>query len=326
MWPWLWHILLGNRISLWVQGIRSQWWGLGHAGAQLVGLVADECGGTSQWQETGPNPGPQAAAVDLGWLSVCPSLAAGSGCVYGSGGRRWASCKGTAGGHCSELVHSGGGQLWESRMPSYSLTDAESWAGCQWRFWTLVGAERREWEGPQAADDNKLNNCGGKTSEICRQFTVALMARGSFSGKGCWGCVQSVTGNCGHSPCRAEIGGPCFSPLFPAFSICLSFAPLWVQWNQSRSSVWCPEWLGKLITHSDQVFCFTTFLNLGLPWWLRGKEPTWNAGDMGSVPELGIFPGEGNGNPLQYSCLGNLMDRGAWWATVLGITKGSDTI
>ena len=38
-----------------------------------------------------------------------------------------------------------------------------------------------------------------------------------------------------------------------------------------------------------------------------------NAGDVSSIPELGKSPGEGNGNPLQYSCLGNLMDRGAWW-------------
>ena len=39
------------------------------------------------------------------------------------------------------------------------------------------------------------------------------------------------------------------------------------------------------------------------------------------VPGLGRFPGEGNGNPLQYSCLGNPMDRGAWWASVHGVTK-----
>ena len=45
-----------------------------------------------------------------------------------------------------------------------------------------------------------------------------------------------------------------------------------------------------------------------------------NAGDVGSVPELGC-PRGGNGNPLQYSCLGNSMDRGAWWATVYGVTK-----
>ena len=46
-----------------------------------------------------------------------------------------------------------------------------------------------------------------------------------------------------------------------------------------------------------------------------------NAGDTGSTPELGRSPGEGNGNPLQYSCLGNPMDRRAWWATVHGISK-----
>ena len=43
--------------------------------------------------------------------------------------------------------------------------------------------------------------------------------------------------------------------------------------------------------------------------------------DLGSIPGLGRSPGEGNGNPLQYSCLGNPMDRGAWWAAVHGITK-----
>ena len=49
------------------------------------------------------------------------------------------------------------------------------------------------------------------------------------------------------------------------------------------------------------------------------KNPTVNAGDIrdsGSLPEWGRFPGGGHGNPLQYSCLENPMDRGAWWATV----------
>ena len=46
-----------------------------------------------------------------------------------------------------------------------------------------------------------------------------------------------------------------------------------------------------------------------------------NAGDKGSVPGLRRSPGEGIGNPLQYSCLGNLMDRGAWWAIVHGVTE-----
>ena len=45
------------------------------------------------------------------------------------------------------------------------------------------------------------------------------------------------------------------------------------------------------------------------------------AGDLGSIPGLGRFPGEGNGYPLQYSCLENSMDRGAWWATAHGVAK-----
>ena len=46
-----------------------------------------------------------------------------------------------------------------------------------------------------------------------------------------------------------------------------------------------------------------------------------NARDMCLILRLGRFPGEGNGNPLQYSCLGNHMNRGTWWATVHGLTK-----
>ena len=52
-----------------------------------------------------------------------------------------------------------------------------------------------------------------------------------------------------------------------------------------------------------------------------GKESVCNAGDLVSIPFLGRPAGEGNGNPLQYSCLENSMDRGAWQATVRGVTK-----
>ena len=54
------------------------------------------------------------------------------------------------------------------------------------------------------------------------------------------------------------------------------------------------------------------------------NQPT-DATDVGSIPGSGRTPGEGNVTPLQYSCLGNLMDRGAWWATVHGVSKESDT-
>ena len=50
-----------------------------------------------------------------------------------------------------------------------------------------------------------------------------------------------------------------------------------------------------------------------------------NAGDVGSIPESGRCPREGNGSPLQYYCLGNLKNRGALWATVCGVAKESDT-
>jgi len=52
-----------------------------------------------------------------------------------------------------------------------------------------------------------------------------------------------------------------------------------------------------------------------------GKKSACNAGDLGLIPGLGISSGEGKGYPLQYSCLENSMDRGAWWATVHGVEK-----
>ena len=51
------------------------------------------------------------------------------------------------------------------------------------------------------------------------------------------------------------------------------------------------------------------------------KNPPANAGDVGPIPGSGRSPGEGRGNPLQYPCLGNPMDRGAWHAAVHGVTK-----
>ena len=77
---------------------------------------------------------------------------------------------------------------------------------------------------------------------------------------------------------------------------------------QARILEW-EQW--SVIIHASQVA-------------LVVKNPPANAGDqrdVGSNPGSGRSPGEGNGNPLQYSCLENPMDRGAWWATVHGVTK-----
>ena len=59
----------------------------------------------------------------------------------------------------------------------------------------------------------------------------------------------------------------------------------------------------------------------GFPGGPDGKESACDAGDPGSIPGLGMSPGEGNGNPLQYSCLQNSMDRGTWQATIHGVKK-----
>ena len=60
---------------------------------------------------------------------------------------------------------------------------------------------------------------------------------------------------------------------------------------------------------------------MGFPGGSEGKTSACNAGDLGSIPGLGRSPGEGKGNPLQYSCQENPMDREAWQTTVHGITK-----
>ena len=60
---------------------------------------------------------------------------------------------------------------------------------------------------------------------------------------------------------------------------------------------------------------------MGFPGGSEVKVSAFNAGDLGLIPGLGRSPGEGNGNPLQNSCLENPMDREAWWATVHGVAE-----
>ena len=67
-------------------------------------------------------------------------------------------------------------------------------------------------------------------------------------------------------------------------------------------------------------FFFWSKADFGLPRWFSGKESACQA-DVGLIPGLGRSPGEGIGNQLQYSRLGNPMDRGAWWATAHGLAK-----
>ena len=103
--------------------------------------------------------------------------------------------------------------------------------------------------------------------------------------------------------------------------------------------VWPPHILFALCITTSEIIHFYQFFLDPQVWWscghrnlmesiflwamlmTTGKESACNTGDMGSIPESGRSPGEGNGNPLQYSCLENPMDRGAWWAAVHGVPK-----
>ena len=80
---------------------------------------------------------------------------------------------------------------------------------------------------------------------------------------------------------------------------------------------WLPDFVSTRMERSH-IHCSSQHLasSQGFPGGSVGKESACNVGDLGSIPGLGRSPGEGNGNPLQYSCLENPMDGGAWWATV----------
>ena len=78
------------------------------------------------------------------------------------------------------------------------------------------------------------------------------------------------------------------------------------------AETWCP--------HALKHFPFGLY-SKGFPCGSDGKESACNVGDLGSTPGWGRPSGEGTGNPLQCFCLENPMDRGAWWATVHGVSK-----
>ena len=81
------------------------------------------------------------------------------------------------------------------------------------------------------------------------------------------------------------------------------------------------------LSHAQGLkFCLMVNGICGLPWRLSSKEPPANAGNSGSLHESGRSRREGNGNLLQCSGLENPMDRGAWWATVHGVTRESEMI
>ena len=87
--------------------------------------------------------------------------------------------------------------------------------------------------------------------------------------------------------------------------------------SRTRLSDWSDLSILKTSLHIwGQVMCTKSF-----PSGSDGKESACYVGDLGSIPGWGRSPGDGNGNPLQYSCLENSLDKGVWWSVVHGVTK-----
>ena len=84
-------------------------------------------------------------------------------------------------------------------------------------------------------------------------------------------------------------------------------------WNPGKSPLYFTS-----LSSMNLTYCHAFWASLMAQ---QVKESTCSAGDVGSIPGLGRYPGEGNDYPLQYSCLWNPMDRGAWWATVQRVIK-----
>ena len=137
---------------------------------------------------------------------------------------------------------------------------------------------------------------------LCVLFTVAQVAFPTFLQFSFW------------TVCRLLIFDPCTT-----WALNLTPAPLHTGCSCQFPFLIiisdCSKWMNK------GSFPPSANLRKGFLGGSDGKESACNAGDPGSIPESGRSPGEGNGNPFQYSCLENPMDRGAWHATVHGVAK-----
>ena len=105
-----------------------------------------------------------------------------------------------------------------------------------------------------------------------------------------------------YSPPGSTVHGILQARILEQVTISYSRGPSW-----SRIEPVSPELAGEFFTAAPPSS--------------NSKEPACNVGDLGSIPRSRRSPGEGNGYPLQYSCLENSMNRGAWWVTVYGVTK-----
>ena len=142
-----------------------------------------------------------------------------------------------------------------------------------------------------------------------------LALRFPYSRYGCYKCSNSSH----HSSSQSRVCVcVCVCVCVYVFS---SLKAGWICWEIS-------QWYHLSAGFCGFRFCFFNPLSRKLKGFRGGSEVqnlTANVGDMGLIPGSGRSPGEGNGSPFQYSCLGKPLDREAWQATVRGVTKESDT-
>ena len=86
-----------------------------------------------------------------------------------------------------------------------------------------------------------------------------------------------------------------------------------LQFMGLQSWTWLSDWTELIAFYLCFIYIYYKLYWQGFPGGSDGKESAWNVGDPGLISGSGRVPGEGTGNPLQYSCLENPMDRGAWW-------------
>ena len=98
---------------------------------------------------------------------------------------------------------------------------------------------------------------------------------------------------------------------------CLSSILVWAL-QRNRTNLICTHMCMYIYTYVYEHIYIYIYVCMGFPGGSDGKKSAWSAGNPSLIPGSGRSPGEGNGKPLQYSCLENSMDRGAWWATVHG--------
>ena len=164
-----------------------------------------------------------------------------------------------------------------------------------------------------------------------RRLFSSCSERGLLAGCGRWArklrCMGLVAPHMGSSQTRDRTWVSCIGRqilyLWPTEEALLDY--IWREANCVQQGIWNMDWNLRKRIGASWRFGSPLYLRWGFPCNSVGKESAYSEGDRGSIPGSGRSPGEGNGNRLQYSCLENRMDRGAWRATVHGLQQSDTT-